>query len=59
MNTFRFKLEPYHGSSTRHTCPACNKKNVFVRYIDTEKKITFSKNVGSGKNGQSDHPMPE
>uniref|UniRef100_UPI003216BD22 DUF6371 domain-containing protein n=1 Tax=uncultured Draconibacterium sp. TaxID=1573823 RepID=UPI003216BD22 len=46
MNTFRFKLEPYQGSSTRHTCPACNKKNVFVKYIDTEKKITFSKNVG-------------
>ncbi|WP_297093735.1 DUF6371 domain-containing protein [uncultured Draconibacterium sp.] len=46
MNTFRFKLEPYQGASTRHTCPACNKKNVFVRYIDTEKQITFPKNVG-------------
>ncbi len=27
-------LEKYHGTKSRHTCPACNSKGVFVRYTD-------------------------
>ena len=26
------QLEKYHGTKSRHTCPACNSKGVFVRY---------------------------
>ncbi len=26
-------LEKYHGTSSRHTCPACNSRNCFVRYV--------------------------
>ncbi len=28
------QLEKYHGTRTRHACPACNSKGVFVRYQD-------------------------
>lgn len=35
MKTFRYKLQPYGGMHTRHTCPACGKPRKFVRYIDT------------------------
>ncbi len=28
------QLETYKGTKTRHTCPACNSKGVFVRYKD-------------------------
>ena len=44
--THRFKLEPYNGVSTRHTCPECEQKRCFSRYIDTEKEITFPDYVG-------------
>jgi hypothetical protein len=26
-------LEKYHGTKSRHTCPACNTRNCFVRYV--------------------------
>ncbi len=28
------QLEKYHGTKSRHTCPACNSRNCFVRYVD-------------------------
>lgn len=28
------ELQKYKGSTSRHTCPACNTKNSFVRYVD-------------------------
>jgi hypothetical protein len=28
------QLEKYHGTKSRSTCPSCNSKGVFVRYID-------------------------
>lgn len=36
MTTYRYILEPYKGMSSRYTCPGpdCNKRKVFVRYID-------------------------
>ena len=46
MTTHRFILEPYKGIDTRHTCPACQRKRCFSRYIDTEKRISFPNHVG-------------
>lgn len=37
MNNFRYILEPYSGINSRFTCPRCNKKSSFSRYIDQEK----------------------
>ena len=46
MSNYRFKLEPYKGVRTRHTCPACERPRCFSRYVDTEGKIEFPDNVG-------------
>ena len=46
MSTYRFKLEPYKGVKTRHTCPACERSRCFARYIDTEGVLTFPDHVG-------------
>jgi Domain of unknown function (DUF6371) len=35
MSNYRFFLEPYKGSHTRFTCPACGSKKTFTRYIDS------------------------
>lgn len=32
---FKYRLEPYKGQVTRHTCPNCGGKKTFARYIDT------------------------
>lgn len=37
MNKFKYELEPYHGQTSRYTCPNCNKKKSFARYIDSDK----------------------
>jgi hypothetical protein len=39
------QLEKYHGTKSRHTCPACNSKNCFVRYQD-ERGEYLSQDVG-------------
>jgi hypothetical protein len=39
------QLEKYHGTKSRHTCPACNSKGVFVRYKD-ERGEYLSSDVG-------------
>tara|TARA_B110001452_G_scaffold227401_1_gene202270 strand:- start:3647 stop:4501 length:855 start_codon:yes stop_codon:yes gene_type:complete len=36
MNKFKYELEPYKGQTSRHTCPNCNKKKSFARYIDND-----------------------
>lgn len=46
MSNYRFKLEPYRGVGTRHTCPVCKRPRCFTRYIDTEGKVEFPNNVG-------------
>lgn len=46
MQDYRFKLEKYHGPSSKHTCPGCGCKRRFVRYIDTEERINFPYYVG-------------
>ncbi|MCR9080895.1 MAG: DUF6371 domain-containing protein [Cyclobacteriaceae bacterium] len=34
MNEFRYILEPYSGQNSRFSCPKCQKKRSFTRYID-------------------------
>ena len=40
------KLEPYKGSATRYTCPQCNKRKEFTRYIYTATGEHIADNVG-------------
>lgn len=43
----RFILEPYkQGGRNRYTCPVCDKRREFARYIDTEGEILFPPEVG-------------
>ena len=42
----RFILQPYKGPATRHTCPACDSKRQFVRYLDTETGELMPDHVG-------------
>lgn len=46
MNDHRFTLEPYHGPSTRHRCPACQTEWKFARYIDTATNQHIDSSVG-------------
>lgn len=47
MNTpHRFILEPYKGPSTRYTCPGCDKRKEFTRYVDTETGELLPEHVG-------------
>ncbi len=39
-------MQPYKGVNTRHTCPQCERKRCFVRYIDVQGEITFPNYVG-------------
>ena len=45
MNLHSYKLQPYAGVQTRHTCPSCGRKRCFTRYID-ENGNTLNDNVG-------------
>jgi len=46
MQIHRFTLEPYKGMKTRHVCPGCGKKSVFVLYIDNATGQPIAPNVG-------------
>lgn len=46
MKNHRFILEPYKSQHTRHTCPNCERKSEFSRYIDTWNRYTFPEYVG-------------
>jgi hypothetical protein len=43
---FKYILEPYTGLKSRTTCPACQKKNQFARYIDIDTKEPLSDIAG-------------
>jgi hypothetical protein len=43
---YRIELEKHSRSKRKHTCPECNIKGVFVRYIDTETYNYISDEVG-------------
>lgn len=61
MSDYRFKLEPYKGITTRHTCPACERPRCFAHYIDTEGKVQFPSHVGrcDHENSCSYHYTPK
>jgi hypothetical protein len=46
MSQHKYILEPYRGPKTRHTCPQCQEKKRFTRYIDSITGIYISDNVG-------------
>lgn len=46
MTTYRYMLEPYKSIASRHTCPACEQKRCFSRYIDSENQVSFPNHVG-------------
>lgn len=39
------ELEKYHGTKSRHTCPACNSRHCFVRYVGNDGNY-LSEDVG-------------
>jgi len=45
-NIGRYRLEPYRGHKTRHTCPQCKKAGKFSRYIDRQTGLFLADNVG-------------
>lgn len=45
MKQFKFSLEKYRGSSSRHICPNCGKKE-FVRYVNNETEEYLEEYVG-------------
>lgn len=34
MNTWKYSFEKYRGPASKHTCPACEHKRTFTRYVD-------------------------
>ena len=48
MNQYRFHLKKYDASrrNNKSTCPRCNKRNCFVKYVDEEGRIDFPDYVG-------------
>ena len=52
MSEYRFSLQKYKRGS-KLTCPKCGKKQCFVKYIDSQGKITFPDYVGRCDHEQS------
>jgi len=46
MDNHKYTLQPYKGSSSRHTCPRCNKIKQFSKYIETENGEVLADHVG-------------
>lgn len=40
------QLEKYHGTKSRHTCPSCNARNKFTRFINTDTGEYLPESVG-------------
>ena len=51
MVEYRFSLQKYKRSKL--SCPNCGKKQCFVKYIDSQGKITFPDYVGRCDHEQS------
>ena len=52
MSEYRFSLQKYKRGS-KLSCPKCGKKQCFVKYIDSQGKITFPDYVGRCDHKQS------
>lgn len=50
LNIMPVELEKYKGRSTRHTCPGCNGKHEFSRYVDTSTGQYIADHVGMCNN---------
>jgi hypothetical protein len=46
MNVHKYILQPYKTPSTRHHCPECGKRGVFVLYVNSDTNETLNPNVG-------------
>jgi hypothetical protein len=46
MKEHKYILEPYKGKKTRYSCPKCEEKRRFVRYIDKDTGNHLSEKVG-------------
>ena len=44
--THRYTLERYRGVASRHTCPRCQQKRQFVRYVDNATGLHLGEHVG-------------
>ncbi|MDB2588504.1 DUF6371 domain-containing protein [Bacteroidia bacterium] len=58
---YRYILEKYSGGKSRYTCPECDKKGTFTRYIDVEKEEYLDPRVGrcNRENKCGYHYMPK
>ncbi|MEL6152563.1 MAG: PG0870-related protein [Bacteroidota bacterium] len=43
---YRYTLAPYQGPASRYTCPRCQRRRQFVRYIDTQQGTHLAEHVG-------------
>jgi len=46
MKDYKFSLEKYNPKVGKHTCPDCNHKNAFVRYINNDSREYLHETVG-------------
>lgn len=46
MNQYLYHLQPYAGKNTRYTCPQCQYKGVFVRYVHKINHEQLGNDVG-------------
>ena len=46
MNIYRYQLEKYNGTATKHRCPKCNREKTFTRYLDNVTNKCLDENVG-------------
>ena len=46
MPDYLYRLAPYRGPQSRHTCPSCQKPRQFVRYIHVQTGAPLGERVG-------------
>ncbi len=46
MPNYNYILQPYKGRNTRYTCPSCQEKRTFSRYINTKTSEELADHVG-------------
>lgn len=46
MNNYLYRLSPYQGPQSRHTCPRCQKPRQFVRYVHRQTGAILGEQVG-------------
>lgn len=63
LSSARFCLQPYDGPKSRYTCPGCEKRRVFTRWMDTATKELLPDEFGicdrADKCGYSQSPYTQ